>query len=152
MTIPRLGNLFGLVILILGAVALLAFLPVQQRTIYTCVRCRAERTEHAFLFVIPWHTEEATEFTSWYSSHFPAHTHNWHLASCTRGRDLFGKTVFWACGRRHPICDLAPRDEREFLAAADPAMVASFFRGLESPDREVQQETVESASNRVVFR
>src|SRR6266576_243299 len=100
MTISRIGNLVGAVVVTLVALLLLAVLPVQQRTIYTCLHCRAERTKYTFLFVIPWHTERATEFTSWYSTHLPPE-HNWLRASCTRGRDVFGRNVSWACARLH---------------------------------------------------
>jgi hypothetical protein len=147
---PRAKKVFR-ALLIAGAIffVLLCF-PVHQRTIYSCLRCRAENTEHTLLFVIPWRTQRDTEFTTCYVAHFPPHEHTWSRSSCTRGRNAFGRDILWACGRIHPVFTFPASTEREFLLAADAATIEAFFRGLESPEREVQQQTIQTAWERVL--
>lgn len=127
-------------------VSTLAFfdVTVHERTIYTCLLCRAEKTSHRS-FGQSWVTERDTEFTGWYARHGGIHAHRWTRCSCTRGSNLFGQPTRWACGQNHPIGLLQPRIEREFAERADPADWKAFMDGVLSSDRKIQQGAVDAA-------
>jgi hypothetical protein len=146
----RMSNFIVALLIAAPALFLVGGAPVHQRTLYTCLRCRAEQTKYTLAFVIPWYSER--DITSWYDAHFPPHEHTWLRASCTRGRNIFGQDVLWACARLHPVCTLPPAIEREFAESANPATLAAFFTGLESPDRETQQQSVQTAWERVLSK
>lgn len=135
---------WGLGVLI--ALAVLATTVVHSRTIYTCLHCRAERTNHR-LFGYPWQSLCDTEFTKWYLAHKPAHEHSWERCSCTRGRNIFGGTIRWACGRIHPIGLFPPQEQRKFAEVASATELSAFYQGILSTNRETQKEAIESAWN-----
>ena len=54
-------------------------------------------------------------------------------------------TVFWGCGRRHPVNDLTTKMELEFVHEANSETLNAFFDGLTSTNRETQKQAVEMA-------
>src|SRR5687767_490376 len=109
---------FALVaVVLIGSVAVVAPIQVHTRTRHTCLLCRVERTEQIFMG-FEWESYRKTEFTDWHDAHLPEHSHRWTRSSCTRGRDIFGLTVSWACGPTHPIGRLPPPIQRTFAERA----------------------------------
>ncbi|MEW6302253.1 MAG: hypothetical protein AB1705_02205 [Verrucomicrobiota bacterium] len=124
---------------------LLALLPVtvHKRTIYTCMLCRAERTNHT-LFGYDWEEHRDTGFTGWYVMNRPAHEHEWTRISCVRGRNVFGMTTSWGCGPRHPLCDIRPEVLKRYAERVDQQTMDAYFAGVLSTNREMQKSAVET--------
>ena len=129
----RHNKILGGLIIGIAALLMVACLPVHERTIYTCLHCRAQRTDHS-LFGVPWQKERETSFTAWYLIRHPAHEHTWLPASCQRGDNLFGQVVSWGCYRLHSVALLSPQTQLDFAQSANAATLEHFFRGIDSRD------------------
>lgn len=146
MTKQRIIKITCGVILAVVIVGGLMPVTVATRTTYTCTRCRAARIERT-LFGFTWHRYQDTAFSDWYRGHRPTHEHQWTRFTCTRGFCIFGITTSFACGPRHPICEISPDLLREFVEHADTNTLTAFFEGVSSTNRETQNLAVQMAWN-----
>jgi hypothetical protein len=146
---PRALKLACGIVAALVAVGALMGVTVSTRAIETCTLCRAERTERTFLGY-SWQTHRDTEFTTWHQAHRPAHQHEWGRLTCTRGFSIFGNTTLFACGPRHPVCDIPPDKLRQFAEQADTNTLTIYFTGITSTNRDTQRQAVQMAWDKLL--
>lgn len=137
------------VVAMVFAAAMLMAVTVATRARNTCTLCRAERTDRT-LFGFRWSRFQDNEFSNWYRVHRPAHEHMWGRLTCTRGFTVFGTTTYFACGRRHPVCELSPAVLREFVERAETNTLTTYFDGIVSTNEDVQRQTVRMVWDRVL--
>jgi len=140
----RLVKIVGMVVCTLVIINALTLVTVYTRTVSTCILCRIERTDRTLLGH-SWSTVRDTSFTKWYHEHRPEHQHLWSRLNCTRGYSVFGTTTYWACGPRHPACDLSSEQMVQFVNHTDARTLARFFDGIVSDDPGAQREVVDMA-------
>src|SRR5689334_11422032 len=111
----------------------------RSTTSYTCIRCRAiQRVTTCF-----GHKSvkvEETDYSRWFAQHQATHAHQW--AWCGTTMTYYPLMVGRGCGRQHPVWQVRPEWQRQFVESASAAQVESFYAGLDSPDRAVQQRTL----------
>jgi hypothetical protein len=137
------------VVAVIFAIGVLVPISVATRSDKTCTLCRAERVDRTFLG-FSWQTYRDNEFTEWYRTHRPTHEHEWGRLTCTRGFSIFGRTTFFACGPRHPVCDIPPETLRQFAESADTNTLAAFFGGITSTNRDSQRQALELAWEKIL--
>jgi hypothetical protein len=124
-----------------ASVGALLATTVTTRVTWTCVQCRAECEDRTFLGCL-WQFHRDTPFTAWHDTHRPQHEHAWTRLTCTRGSSLFGTTTFFACGPRHPVCDVPPEMLRRFAEQAGAETLAEYFDKIGSADQKVRERAV----------
>lgn len=112
----------------------------RSTTRYTCVRCRAIKYSDRFFWRRSERIEES-DYSRWFTQHQEAHTHHW--GSIETIKLYFPLVVMHGSGPRHPIWELPPELEREFIESASSAGLMRFYAGLESPESLVQRKAVD---------
>ncbi|MDZ4405915.1 hypothetical protein [Prosthecobacter sp.] len=112
----------------------------RSTTSYTCVRCRAIQHVATFFGRESVRVEE-TDYSRWFALRQPMHAHEWGW--CGTIITCYPISYARGCGRQHPVWQIRPEWQRQFLESATASQVESFYAGLDSPDRAIQQRTVE---------
>lgn len=117
--------------------------PVTVRTEQglTCLQCRATRSIKTFLD----HKSDTTTenaFTLWHKQKRAEHEHVWERTGPQFRLNLFGFPTRHSCGIYHPIGNLPPAWELEFVQTAKAEDVAAFFAGILSTNRNEQRVAV----------
>jgi hypothetical protein len=117
----------------------------RSTTSYTCVRCRAVQHVTTFFGRESLRVEE-TDYSRWFARSQPIHAHQWGWCGTT----ITHYPISYArgCGAQHPIWQVSPEWQRALVESASASEVESFFAGLDSPDRAVQQRAVKMAFER----
>ncbi len=112
----------------------------QSTTSYTCVQCRAIKHSDSF-FRYEYDRIEKTEFSQWYAQSHSIHRHQW--AWCGTVKVFYPLAQARGCGKRHPIWQISPDQQRKFVMSATPEQLQGFYTLLNSPDLAMQQQAVE---------
>jgi hypothetical protein len=112
---------------------------LHARTSYTCLQCRAELRKERWLGV-PTSQILENDCSRWYAKDHPAHRHEWCWCGGETTRYLTGK--MWSCGRQHPIWDMPPDMQLEFMRTAQAKELDAFWQTMKSASREDQQAVV----------
>lgn len=112
----------------------------RSSTSYTCVRCRAIQHATTFFGRESVRVEE-TDYSRWFAQRQPTHVHQWGWCGTTI--TYYPISYARGCGDRHPVWQVRPEWQRQFIESASASQIESFYAGLDSPDRAVQQRTVE---------
>jgi hypothetical protein len=129
-----------------------AAFPVYVRMPEQCVLCRADRVEYRVAGIsFPRCLREDGEFTRWYTTHRPPHTHIWRYAGsgCMVERNFFGLILSFSMMMPHPIQIMKPSEELKFVKYQNEAALSQFFADMASPDFEVQYRAFETAKKRL---
>ena len=119
----------------------------RSTTSSTCVRCRAIKYSESFFWRESERIEE-TDYSRWYAQHQPAHTHRWGW--CGTVMTYYPVSTARGCGDRHPIWEISPERQREFIESATRPELESFYVGLDSPDSVAQRKAVDMIWERLL--
>ncbi len=136
----------GMIIAVLVVIALgiLFAVPMRFRTErhFTCLKCRAERWDRSILGH-RYSTTNDSEYTPWYSAHFPAHQHIW-CGESTAGYDIFGRDIYCGYSPSHPVAlNISPSMQRQFAEFASRSNLVLFYEYTLSTNRDLQQQAVD---------
>jgi len=138
------------VLVVSAILGVCATFPIYMSIPEQCVLCRAECVNyHIFGMTFVRGLHEDGEFTRWYVTHRPPHTHLWHCShpGCLPDRNFFGLPLTLYMMRGHPVLHLTASQELQFAKQADEMTLLHFFADAASPQLEEQSRAAGTVRN-----
>jgi hypothetical protein len=141
---------WAIIVLLSVCVVLIAVATVHgwhATTSYTCLECRAELHKDRW-FGVPRSRVLENDCSRWYAKTHSAHEHEWYW--CGGETTRYPTGVMFSCGKHHPIWEMPPKVQLEFMQSAQAQELNAFWQTMRTSSKEEQSALVEKVFEKVI--